>query len=140
MSIQSKAKRDARKKKAKSSRPGPARPLAEHAHLVDGSGRLFGGAALRGDEWLMVLGGKVVTGTDSAAMMLAMLKHVASLREAAGDTVRLSYSTQLGDAATAEATAVGKTLDEYLAELDAEREERNESPGKTSDANDDAVH
>ena len=125
MSIHSKAKRDARKKKAKSAaRSASPRPLAEHAHLTDGSGRIFGGAALRGQEWLMVLGGKVVTGTDSAAMMLAMLRHVASLREAAGDTVRLSHSTQLGDAATAEAAALGKTLDEYLAELDAEREER----------------
>ena len=125
MSIHSKARRDARRKKSRgAARPVAARPLDEHAHLVDGQGRIFGGAGLRGEEWLMVLGGKVVTGTDSAAMMLAMLRHVATLREAAGDTVRLSYSTHLGEAATAEAAAEGKTLDEYLAQLDDEREER----------------
>ena len=130
MSIHSKARRDARRKKSRTPRPGPARPLAEHAHLVDG---IFGGAALRGEEWLMVLGGKVVTATDSAAMMLAMLKHVAALREAAGDTVRLTYSTHLGEVATAEAAAEGRTLDEYLAQLDAEREERKRESG-TGDA------
>ena len=133
MSIHSKARRDARRKKSRTPRPGPARPLAEHAHLVDGQGRIFGGAGLRGEEWLMVLGGKVVTATDSAAMMLAMLKHVAALREAAGDTVRLTYSTHLGEVATAEAAAEGRTLDEYLAQLDAEREERKREPG-TGDA------
>ena len=133
MSIHSKARRDARRKKSRTPRPGPARPLAEHAHLVDGHGTIFGGAALRGEEWLMVLGGKVVTGTDSAAMMLAMLKHVAALREAAGDTVRLTYSTHLGEVATAEAAAEGRTLDEYLAQLDAEREERKRESG-TGDA------
>lgn len=137
MSIHSKAKRDARRKKAKAA-ARPARPLAEHAHLIDAHGRIFGGAALRGQEWLMMLGGKAVTGTDSAAMMLAMLKHVAGLREAAGDTVRLSVSTQLSDAATAEAAALGKTLDEYLAELDAEREERAAEKG--GDAGDGAPH
>ena len=133
MSIHSKARRDARRKKSRTPRPGPPRPLAEHAHLVDGQGRIFGGAGLRGEEWLMVLGGKVVTATDSAAMMLAMLKHVAALREAAGDTVRLTYSTHLGEVATAEAAAEGRTLDEYLAQLDAEREERKREPG-TGDA------
>ena len=69
----------------------------------------------------------------SAAMMLAMLKHVAALRAAAGDTVRLTYSTHLGEVATAEAAAEGRTLDEYLAQLDAEREERKREPG-TGDA------
>jgi hypothetical protein len=126
MSIGSKARRDARRKKA--AKAGPARPLVEHAHLVDGRGGVFGGAGLRGKEWVLVLGGKPAARTDSAAMVLAMLKHVAELKETAGDAVRLSYSTQLRDAATAEASAEGKTLDEFLAQLEAERAERDATP------------
>ena len=126
MSIGSKARRDARRKKA--AKAGPARPLVEHAHLVDGRGGVFGGAGLRGKEWVLVLGGKPAARTDSAAMVLAMLQHVAALRDGAGDAVRLSFSTQLRDAATAEAAAEGKTLDEYLAQLEAERAEREASP------------
>ena len=131
MSIRSKAKRDARKKKTTTaSRSSPARPLVEHAHLTDGDGNIFGGAGLRQDDWVMVLGGKEVAATDSAAMMLAMLKHVAALQEDSGGSVRLSYSTQLAEAATAEAAVEGKSLDEYLAQLEAEREERG---GETGD-------
>jgi hypothetical protein len=126
MSIGSKAKRDARKKKAAKS--APARPPAEHAHLVDGRGVVFGGAVRRAQEWVLVIGGKPAARTDSAAMVLAMLKHVAELKETAGDAVRLSYSTQLRDAATAEASAEGKTLDEFLAQLEAERAERDATP------------
>ncbi|KFN48725.1 hypothetical protein [Arenimonas composti] len=122
MSIHSKSRRDARRKNAKSA---PAqRPPTEHAHLVDGRGAVFGGAVCRAGAWVLVLGGKPAARTDSAAMVLAMLKHVASLREGAGDAVRLTLSTQLRDAATTEAAEDGKTLDEYLAQLAAEREER----------------
>ena len=77
MSITSKARRDARKKKA--AKAAPARPLVEHAHLVDERGGVFGGAGLRGKEWVLVLGGKPAARTDSAAMVLAMLQHVATL-------------------------------------------------------------
>lgn len=125
MSIRSKAKRDARKKKTKSvGRRAPTRSLVEHAHLIDGDGAIFGGAGLRGQEWIIVLGGRELAGTDSAAMALAMLNRIATVEEAGGTSVRLSYSTQMRDAATAEATAEGKTLDEYLAQLEAERAER----------------
>lgn len=130
MSIHSKGRRDARKKKARSAaRARPARPMTEHAHLLDGDGRVFGGAALRGEEWVVVLGGKPAATTDSAAMVIAMLRHVAALREAAGDAVRLTCSTWLQEMATSEATAEGKTLDEYLAMLEAERAERENGDG-----------
>jgi hypothetical protein len=134
MSIHSKAKRDARRKKT--AKAAPARPLVEHAHLVDGRGGVFGGAVQRGREWVLVLGGKPAARTDSAAMVLAMLTHVAALRETAGDAVRLSYSTQLRDAATAEAAAEGKTLDDYLAQLEAERAERDEASETVPDPSD----
>jgi len=131
MSINSKAKRDAKKKRQKSKPLGVEPKLVEHAHLRDGSGAVFGGAALRGEEWVMVLGGDIVAGTDSAAMILAMLKHVAASKEESGEAVRLDYSTQLRDAATREAEAEGKTLYQYLEMLEQERAERHEdaAPG-----------
>jgi hypothetical protein len=129
MSTRSKAKRDARKKKSKgASRGTPSRPIVEHAHLVVDQ-TIVGGAGLRGGEWVLVLGGKVMAATESAAMILAMLKRVATLQEETGQTVELNYSTQLRDAATAEAEAEGKTLDDYLAELEAEREEHANAAG-----------
>lgn len=130
MSIRSKAKRDARKKQSKGvSRGAPSRPIVEHAHLlVDRN--IVGGAGRRGSEWVLVLGREVVAATESAAMILAMLKRVASLQEATGQTVELNYSTQLRDAATAEAEAEGKSLDDYLVELEAEREERANDAGQ----------
>lgn len=123
MSTRSKAKRDARRKKMKgSARSTRPRPIAEHAHLVVDQ-KIVGGAGLRGGEWVLVLGGQVVASTESAAMILAMLKHVATLQEQAGHGVELSYSTHLRDAATAEANGEGKTLEAYLDALEAERNE-----------------
>lgn len=127
MSIHSKAKRDARKKQ----RPKPgggrtAATLRPHAEILDGDGNIVGGAGLRAGEWVMVLNGREVTGTDSPAMILAMLTHAATLREEAGLPVELRYSTVLRDAATAEAEGAGKTLEELLAMLEAERVERAE--------------
>lgn len=127
MSIHSKAKRDARKKL----RPGPgggrnAPVLRPHAEILDGDGNIVGGAGLRAGEWVMVLNGREVTGTDSPGMILAMLTHAATLREEAGLPVELRYSTVLRDAATSEAESEGKTLEEFLAMLEAERVERSE--------------
>ena len=131
MSTRSKAKRDARKKKSKgASRGTPPRPVVEHAHLVVDQ-RIVGGAGLRGGEWVLLLGGKVMAGTESPAMILAMLKHIATLQEQTGQTVELSYSTHLRDAASAEAEAEGKSLEDYLVELEAEREEHANDPGKS---------
>jgi hypothetical protein len=125
MSKQSKAKRDARKKKE------PARPirrlgstLRPHARLVDAAGEVFGGAGFRDGEWLMVLAGQVVARTESAAMMIAMLRHAATVLEGPGRTIALNCSPTLEGAAASEALGEGRTLDEYLAFLEAERAER----------------
>ena len=74
-----------------------------------------------------MLNGAVVSGTNSAAMILAMLKHTASVRESEGMAVRLTYSAALKAAATKEADAEGKALDAYLEMLEAERVQRLES-------------
>lgn len=127
MSIHSKAKRDARKKLRP--RPGGGRTapvLRPHAEILDGEGNIVGGAGLRAGEWVMVLNGREVTGTDSPGMILAMLTHAATLREEAGLPVELRYSTVLRDLATVEAEREGKSLEEFLAMLEAERVERSE--------------
>ena len=140
MSMHSKAKRDARKKKSKGvSRGAPLRQIVEHAHLIVDQ-KIVGGAGLRGGEWVLVLGGKVMAATESAAMLLAMLKRVATLQEETGQTVELSYSTQLRDAATVEAEAAGKSLEAYLAELEAEREEHANGAGEGGPNDADRVH
>jgi hypothetical protein len=129
MSRNSKAKRDARKKK-EPKRPirrlgGPLQP---HAQLEDGEGNAVGGAGWRDREWLMVLGGQVVARTESAAMTLAMLKHVVAVQEQAGRAIRLTYSPAMETVATQEAAAVGKSLDEFLQMLEQERQERSTAP------------
>lgn len=127
MSIHSKAKRDARKKQRPKPGGGRTAPLLRpHAEILDGDGNIVGGAGLRAGEWVMVLNGREVTGTDSPGMILAMLTHAATLHEEAGLPVELRYSTLLRDAATAEAEGEGKTLEQYLAMLEAERVERSE--------------
>jgi hypothetical protein len=125
MSLNSKARRDARKKNE------PKRPirrlgsqLQPHAQLETADGSTIGGAGYRDGEWLTVLGGQVAARTDSAAMTLAMLRHVVALQEQAGQELRLTYSPAMETAATREAAAAGHSLEEYLLLLERERAER----------------
>ncbi|MDR0183741.1 hypothetical protein [Lysobacter arvi] len=126
MSRNSKAKRDARKKKE------PARPirrlgaaLQPHAQLLDADDNAIGGVGWRDGEWLLVLGSQVAARSDSAAMALAMLRHVVAVQERAGREVRLEASAPLLHAAGREAAALGRTLEEHLAALEQERVERD---------------
>lgn len=138
MSINSKARRDARRKqqpKNTQSRPAAA-PMAAHAHLLDADGRIVGGVAQRDDEWALVLGGRVVTTTDSAGMAIAMLQRTAMAGSTPDAALRLRYSDALRDAATREAEASGQTLEDYLAALEAERiehvEKKRQAPPDTA--------
>ncbi|GAB3381225.1 hypothetical protein [Lysobacter fragariae] len=125
MSRNSKAKRDARKKK-EPKRPirRLGAPLQPHAQLTDAQGNAIGGAGWRDGQWLMVLGGQVVARTPSAAMTMAMLRHVVALQAQSGVVVHLTQSPAMVDVATKEAAALGQTLDEYLQQLEQERVER----------------
>jgi len=71
-----------------------------------------------------VLGSQVVARTQSAAMTLAVLRHIVALQEQAGHTVKLTYSPAMETVATREAEAAGKSLEEYLLMLEQERAER----------------
>lgn len=125
MSRNSKAKRDARKKKE------PSRPirrlgdaLQPHAQLLDSDDTAIGGVGWRDGEWLLVLGSRVAARSDSAAMALAMLRHVVAVQERNGRELRLEASAPLLNAAGREAAALGRTLEEHLAALEQERVER----------------
>lgn len=125
MSRNSKVKRDARKKKE------PSRPIRRlgaamqpHAQLLDDRDASVGGVGWRDGEWLLVLGAQVVARSESAAMALAMLKHVVAVQAGAGHELRLEASPALLNNANREAAALGHTLDEYLAALEEERRER----------------
>lgn len=125
MSRNSKARRDARRKKeAKRPIRRLGGVLQPHAQLEDDSGNSVGGAGYRDGEWLTVLGGQVVARTPSAAMTLAVLRHVAVVQELAGQALKLTYSPAIEAMATREAAAAGMALEEYLAALERERRER----------------
>lgn len=134
MSRNSKARRDARTKK-QPKRPirRLGNPLQPHAWLEDADGTAIGGAAWRDREWLMLLGGRVVARTGSAAMTLAMLRHTVAVHACAGRAVRSVCSPALTAAAAQEAAAVGRSLEEYLALLEQERQERS-IPAQAMDA------
>ena len=133
MSRNSRIKREARRKN------GPKRPirrlgsaLQPHAQLLDNDGNAVGGVGWRDGEWLLVLAGQVVARSESAALALAMLKHVVAVQARAGTELELHASPPLLTAATREAGALGHTLEEYLVVLEQER--------VTRDLDDEPVH
>ena len=128
MSKHSKARRDARKKKQPGSRAKtPPLTVEPHGALFDADGSVRCGVGRRGDAWVFLLDGRIVTATESAGMSMAMLRHAASLHERDGLPVRVTLTTALRAAAMKEAEAEGKTLDAYLEMLETERAERLDS-------------
>lgn len=151
MSKQSKAKRDKRKKqqpKRAFARLGRDQPIANHAVLQDGSGRVLAAIGLQGTEWLLSVGGQTMGNADNPVPMLAMLKHLANVQEQEGNTITLDYSTQLQQMIDDLAADEGKTAAEYLDALvaefaegdtDGEGEDEAEADGEdgaTADAGD----
>ena len=95
---------------------------------------MLAGARHADGEWTLVLRGEPVSSTDSAVMLLAMLRHVAANHQARGIATRLSVSKALDAAASAEAAAQGRTLSAHLDWLEAERRSRHESPAANGSA------
>lgn len=121
MSINSKARREAKKRsaaKVRASKPA-ATPIEPHAELRDQEGRLLAGIVRRDGEWVLGMGGKIAGTSESAAHMLAMIKRAARLHEAHGTPVRLKYSDSLKEAALDEATALGGSFEEFEAQLES---------------------
>ena len=127
MSIHSKAKRDARKKREK--RATPQRPtggFVAHAQLIDADGQLVAAGGRYDGHWAAIVAGKAVPGIESAALLLAMLRHIAARCEAEGRATTLTVGPVLEKAAATEAENGGHTLEDYLALLEAERVENAE--------------
>ena len=123
MSIQSKARRDARKRKAERERNkirAAAPPIEPHAELRDRDGGLLAGIVRRSGEWVLGMDGKIVGETTSAARVLALIMQAAELHERNGTPVRLMYSDALKDAAHAEAQADGKDFEQFRQALATE--------------------
>ena len=127
MSIKSKAKRDAARKKSNSgnsNRNGNgasqvATPEVEaHADLRDVDGSLLGGIVRRDDEWLLGMDGKMVGSSDSAATMLALIRRAATMHERTGKQATLKFSDALRDAANKEASELGMSFEQFEANLE----------------------
>ncbi len=136
MSINSKVRRDAKKRKAlkeRNLRAASAPKVEGHAELRDGEGNLVAGIVRRGGVWFLGLDGRMAGSSDSAAEVFALLKRAGKTYEANGVPVRMVYSDELRDSAELEAAAQGLTLDEYDARLDTEIAAR-EKPEAETDA------
>ena len=126
MSIQSKGRREAKKKLAERERnqaaanPEPKAKVEPHAELRDQQRTLLAGIVRREGEWVLGMDGKIAGETSSAARVLAMLMQTAELHERNGTPVRLLYSDALKDAAHAEAAEQGIDFDTYKRNLAAE--------------------
>ena len=116
MSIQSKARREAKKRKATKERNvarAHAPALAPPAALRNPQGDLLAGIVRQAGVWVLGMDGRIAGSSDSAAEVLAMIKQAAALHEAQGNPVRLVYSDELRDTAVIEAAAQGLTLEQF---------------------------
>ncbi|MFD0323764.1 MULTISPECIES: hypothetical protein [Lysobacter] len=124
MSINSKARRDAKKRKLAKARNTPL-PIAgtriePHAELRDAQGRLLGGIVRREGEWTLGLGGRIVGGSDSAARVLALLERAATMHRNEGREVSLGCSSALRIAAQSEVAERGLSFEQFQLELEKE--------------------
>lgn len=121
MSIQSKARRDARRRKAAKAATTPQGPAIEpHADLRDADGALLGGIVRRDGEWTLGLGGRIAGTSDSAARVLALLQRARDHYRREGRDVALKVSPALATAVRADVDARGVTFDAFKAALEAE--------------------
>lgn len=123
MSIQSKARRDAKKRKAAKAVKRPANrasPIEPHADLRDAAGVLLGGIVRSEGEWTLGLGGRIVGASDSPARVLAMLQRAAALHEREGRAVKLQCSPTLAAAVQADVLAQGVSYADFKTALEAE--------------------
>ncbi|WP_045767226.1 hypothetical protein [Xanthomonas albilineans] len=120
MSIQSKQRRDLRKKLAERLRhrteiAAPSAQIEPHAELRDRQSTLLAGIVRREGEWVLGMDGRIAGQSESAAQVLSLIMQAAELHERAGTPVRLMYSDALKDAAHADALAQGLSFEEFKA-------------------------
>lgn len=122
MSINSKTRREAKKRKALRTRrlSGARSGIEPHAELRNPEGELLAGIVRRAGVWVLGMHGQIAGSSDSAAEVLAMIKRAAALHEAQGQPVRLVYSDELGATAELEAAAQGMSLEAFEKKLEEE--------------------
>jgi hypothetical protein len=127
MSINSKVRREAKKRKALKNRrlSGARSGIEPHAELRNPQGELLAGIVRRSGVWILGMHGQIAGSSDSAAEVLAMIKRTAALHEAQGQPVRLVYSDELRDTAELEAAAQGMSLDAFEKKLEEEMRANN---------------
>jgi len=121
MSIQSKARRDARKRKVERERnqEGADAPQIEpHAELRDREGALLAGVVRRDGLWVLGMNGRIAGSSDSAARVLMLIRRAQRLHDDKGVPVKLVYSDALRDAAELEARTIGLSLADYERQLE----------------------
>lgn len=124
MSITSKQRRDARKRREQRARnqaeanvtPSPIEP---HAELRDAQKQLLAGIVRRDGQWVLGMNGRIAGESDSAANVLALILRAAELHDRAGTNVRLVYSDDLKHAAHAEAAEQGMTFEQFQQQFTA---------------------
>ena len=123
MSIQSKARREAKKRKATKER-NVARantPAIEpHAELRNPQGDLLAGIVRQAGVWVLGMDGRIVGSSDSAAQVLMLIRRAQRLHDEKGVPVKLVYSDALRDEAELEAAVNGKSLADYEKQLEDE--------------------
>lgn len=123
MSTNSKARRDARKRKvikARNLARANAPAIEPHAELRNPQGDLLAGIVRQAGVWVLGMDGRIAGSSDSAAEVLAMIKRAAALHEANGQPVRLVYSDELRDTAVIEAAAQGMSLEDFEKKLEVD--------------------
>jgi len=123
MSIQSKARRDARRRKAERERHrarADAPAIEPHAELRDRNGDLLAGIVRQSGVWVLGMDGRIVGSSDSAAQMLMLIRRAQRLHDEQGVPVKLVYSDALRDEAELEAAAQGLSLEAYEKQLEDE--------------------
>ena len=131
MSIDSKLRRDARRRQAERAQnraaAAPAASVEPHAELRDPERRLLAGIVRREGEWVLGMDGRIAGESSSAAHVLAMIMLAGELHEREGRAVRLAYSDALKDAAHAEAQAEGLEFVQFKERLAARMRGQQES-------------
>lgn len=123
MSIQSKARRDARRRKEQRehNRARAGAPAIEpHAELRDADGKLLAGVVRQAGVWVLGMDGRIAGSSDSAAQMLMLIRRAQRLHDEKGIPVKLVYSDALRDEAELEAATHGKSLADYETQLEEE--------------------
>jgi len=141
MSIQSKARRDARKRKAERDRNRDRAgrpPIEPHAELRDSEGNLLAGVVRQSGVWVLGMDGRIAGSSDSAAQMLMLMRRAQRLHDQQGTAVKLVFSDVLRDEAELEAAASGKSLADYEQQLEAEMASAQPTDGELAQERDES--